>query len=60
MGSLLAPTMANLFVGHLEELFLEESKIKVPFYVRYGDESLLIIKKRRNIYVSKILEFVAP
>lgn len=45
MGSLLAPTTANLFVGHIEELFLENNEIKVHFHVRYVDESLFNIEE---------------
>ena len=44
MGSPLAPTLANLFVGHLEEQFLKLNDKPSPFYIRYVDDSLLIFE----------------
>ena len=44
MGSPLAPTLSNLFMGHLEQTFLQNDKLNLKFYVRYVDDILAIFE----------------
>lgn len=44
MGSPLAPTLSNLFMGHLETNFLNNDKKNLKFYVRYVDDILAIFE----------------
>ena len=46
MGSPLAPALANLFLGHYENIFLQHERAsKVLFYKRYVDDIFCIFEK---------------
>ena len=48
MGSLLAPVLANIFMGFHESKWLNEYNIKKPkFYLRYVDEILAAFDKEQ-------------
>ena len=44
MGSPLAPTLSNLFVGSLERKYLKQSCRNVKFYARYVDDILVMFE----------------
>ena len=45
MGSPLAPSLANLFVGEMENRHLNENKTKVKYYTRFVDDVLTIFEQ---------------
>ena len=44
MGSPLAPTLSNLFIGVLEHKFLHKSMLNVKLYVRFVDDILAVFE----------------
>ena len=49
MGSPLAPALANLFLGHYENIWLRDQKAsKVMFYKRYVDDIFCIFEKEEH------------
>jgi hypothetical protein len=47
MGCVLGPTMANYYMGHLEELVLTDD-IKQKSYTRFVDDIFLAIYRKRT------------
>ena len=57
MGSPLAPTLANLFLGHHEEKWLNSAEgIKIKFYKRYMDDIFCIVENEKH--AQTFLEFL--
>ena len=58
MGSPLGPTFANIFMCHLEELFLSQcpSHFKPLFYRRYVDDTFLLFKDKDH--ASLFLDYI--
>ena len=57
MGSPLAPTLANLFLGHHEEKWLNSAEgIKIKFYKRYMDDIFCIVENEKH--AQAFLEFL--
>jgi hypothetical protein len=46
MGCVLGPTMANFYMGHIEEITLTNS-IKPKTYTRYVDDIFMAIKNEK-------------
>ena len=58
MGSPLGPTFANIFMCHLEKLFLEQCPVsfKPVFYKRYVDDTFLLFKDKQH--ANLFLDFI--
>ena len=58
MGSPLGPTLANIFMNHLEEQFVDQIKTKfgVLVWLRYVDDIFILIKDLSNM--EKVLDFI--
>ena len=58
MGSPLGPTLANIFVNHLEEKFVDQIKTTfgVIVWLRYVDDIFILIKDPANM--DKVLGFI--
>ena len=52
MGSPLAPTLANLFMGHNEEKWIENFEgVKPVFYRRYVDDIFAVFENREEALI---------
>ena len=60
MGSPLAPTLANLFVGELENKFFSNGLGHATFYKRYVDDSLLVFESDKYQDFHKFLNSWHP
>ena len=58
MGSPLGPTFANIFMCHLEELFLDQCPLnfKPIFYKRYVDDTFVLFREKHH--ATLFLEFI--
>ena len=61
MGSPLGPTFANIFMCHLEKLYLEQcpTSFKPVFYKRYVDDTFVLFKEMQhaNLFLNFINSF---
>ena len=60
MGSLLGPTLANAFLAHYENIWLEEYPLSFAsiFYTRYVEGIFLIF--RSSDHITKLAEYFSP
>ena len=55
MGSPLAPTLSNLFIGVLEHKFLHKNMLNVKMYVRFVDDILAVFEEQDHDTFHKYL-----
>ena len=54
MGNPLSPVVANIYMEHFEELAMESAEVKPATWLRYIDDTFVVLNKGRD----KLLDFL--